>query len=266
MKPEVKRELKNLLVSCIQEKIRKYNPETESKPFFEAIFSKKTVNIASLIQSFYTSFGTSVYEQMAILLAKKNAGYDAERQYVLRGKIDQNTEVLINDMHLEILRTRVAGSKIDQIKRIRNSIIQGSPEQDPESIVDVFIKTRSGLEYYFDVTSPKGNIKEFRTLKKKLLRWVALRLSLDKAANINTALAIPYNPYYPQPYTRWTSTNLYDSSELLVGPEFWNFVAGEEIYEELLDTFGEVGKELRSVIDKAVGNDAHQSTLPSGSP
>jgi len=255
MKPEVKSELKRLLISSIQDKIRKYNPETESKPFFEAIFSKRTVNLASLIQSFYTSFGTSIYEQMAVILARKNAGYTAERQYVLLGRIDPDTETMINDLHLEILRTEQPGSKKEQIEQIRKSTKPGSPDRDPESIVDVFVKTPSGEEFYFDVTSVKPNIKEFRTLKKKLLRWVALRLSIDKSAKINTALAIPYNPYHPKPYARWTAANLYDAGEMFVGPDFWNFVAAEKVYEELLDTFREVGKELRPIIDKAIGND-----------
>jgi hypothetical protein len=256
MKPEVRKELKNLLTTSIQDKIRRYDPETESKPFFEAIFSKRTVNLASLIQSFYTSFGTSIYEQMAVILARKNAGYTAERQYILLGRIDPETETMINDLHLEILRTEHAGNKKKQIEKIRNSIKPASPKyRDPESIVDLFVKTPSGEEFYFDVTTVKPNIKEFRTLKKKLLRWVALRLSIDKSAKVNTALAIPYNPYYPKPYARWTAANLYDAREMLVGPDFWNFVAGEEAYEKLLDTFREVGKELKPIIDKAVGND-----------
>ena len=255
MKPAVRAELKSLLISSINNKINRYNPETESKPFFEAIFTKRAVNLASLIQSFYTTFGTSIYEQMAVLLAKKNAGYIAERQYVLLGKIDSKTETMINSLHLEILKSQAPGSKKEQIEQIRNSIAQGSPERDPESIVDIFVKTLPGQEFYFDVTSVKPNIKEFRTLKKKLLRWVALRLSVEKSAKVNTALAIPYNPYHPEPYTRWTAGNLFDPEELLVGADFWNFVAGEEIYEELLGIFREVGKELRPMIDKAVGID-----------
>ena len=255
MKPEVKGELKQLLVSSILEKIRKYKPETESKPFFEAIFSKRSVNLASLLQSFYTTFGTSIYEQMAVLLARKNAGYHAERQYVLLGKIDPNTETLINSMHLEILSSQTSGNKEKQTELIRNSIKQGSPEKDPESIVDLFVKTSSGQEFYFDVTSVKPNIKEFRTLKKKLLRWVALRLSVDKSAKVNTALAIPYNPYHPEPYARWTAANLFDAGELFVGTDFWNFVAAEEVYEELLNIFREVGRDLRPMIEKAVGDD-----------
>jgi len=36
----------------------------------------------------------------------------------------------------------------------------------------------------------------------------------------------------------------------LVGKEFWNFVASDNIYEELLDVFQKVGEELREEIDK----------------
>jgi hypothetical protein len=253
MKPEVRIELKQLLIKCIQEKIKKYNPETESKPFFEAIFSKRAVNLASLIQSFYTSFGTSIYEQMAVLLAEKNAHYQAKRQHLLLGKIDPKTETLINDMHLEILRTGLSGVKSQQIEIIKKSVLPATPEKDPESVVDIFVKTPSGHEYYFDITSVKPNIKEFRTLKKKLLRWTALRLSIDKTAKVSTALAIPYNPYYPKPYARWTSGGIYDSTELLVGPNFWDFIAGESVYDELLKVFKEVGDELRPMIDSKVG-------------
>jgi len=41
-----------------------------------------------------------------------------------------------------------------------------------------------------------------------------------------------------------------ENGEILVGEEFWNFVAGESVYEELLDIFQKVGKELRDEIDQ----------------
>jgi type II restriction enzyme len=95
-------------------------------------------------------------------------------------------------------------------------------------------------------------MKEFAALKLKLLRWVGLRLSQDKNAQVFTRLAIPYNPYYPEPYERWTLKGLYDldKREVLVGEEFWNFVAHDNIYKDLLTVFQEVGRELRDEIDK----------------
>jgi len=95
-------------------------------------------------------------------------------------------------------------------------------------------------------------MKEFVALKLKLLRWVALRLSQDNKAKINTRLAIPYNPYHPDPYERWTSKGLYDldNKELIVGDEFWNFLAADNIYDDLLDLFQKIGHKLRKEIDK----------------
>ena len=95
-------------------------------------------------------------------------------------------------------------------------------------------------------------MKEFIALKRKLLRWVALRLSQEKTARVFTGLAIPYNPYHPEPYERWTLEGLYDlkNGEILVGEEFWNFVGNGNIYEELLSVFQDTGEELREEIDR----------------
>lgn len=125
------------------------------------------------------------------------------------------------------------------------------PRVDPDSVVDLFIKIR-GEENCFDITSAKPNVKEFVALKLKLLRWIGLRLSQEKNAKVFTRLAIPYNPYHPEPYERWTLKGLYDleNNEILVGKEFWNFIASHNIYEELLDVFQKVGEELREEIDK----------------
>lgn len=122
---------------------------------------------------------------------------------------------------------------------------------DPDSVVDLFVRIK-GEENYFDITSAKPNMKEFIALKLKLLRWSALRLSQNKKAKVFTRLAIPYNPYHPEPYERWTLKGLYDleKGEILVGEEFWNFVASDNIYEELLDVFQKVGEELRGEIDE----------------
>jgi hypothetical protein len=137
------------------------------------------------------------------------------------------------------------GNKTDQ-----KANKKGEAKVDPDSVVDLFVRIGKE-ENYFDITSAKPNMKEFVALKLKLLRWIALRLSQNKKAKVFTRLAIPYNPYHPEPYERWTLKGLYDleAGEILVGEEFWNFVASDNIYEELLDVFQEVGEELRSEID-----------------
>jgi hypothetical protein len=140
---------------------------------------------------------------------------------------------------------------MNEIEQIRRKIRHGKAKRDQDSIVDLFVRTKK-TEEYFDITSAKPNMKEFVALKLKLLRWVGLRLSQEKNAKVLTRLAIPYNPYYPEPYERWTLKGLYDldNGEVLVGEEFWNFVAQNKVYEELLDLFQEIGEQLRGRIDR----------------
>ena len=63
-------------------------------------------------------------------------------------------------------------------------------------------------------------------------------------------LAIPYNPYNPNPYERWTMKGLFDlPQEVMIANEFWDFLGGKGCYEELLDCFEHVGIAMRGEID-----------------
>lgn len=247
---KVANEILNLLITIVRDKLRNYKPETEYMPFHHRLLGRDRYAMFSFIQSMNTTFGTSIWEQVAVILAK-GAGYYAKRQHLLLGEIDEETEKLIRDIHYKLRKGEIAADKIREIELIRASIKKGRPIKDPDSVVDLFVK-RGEEENYFDITSAKPNKKEFEALKLKLLRWTALRLSQDKDANVFTRLAIPYNPYHPKPYKRWTLRGLYDleKGEILVGEEFWNFVANDEVYDELLDIFQQAGEILRDEIDK----------------
>jgi hypothetical protein len=248
---KIKKEIAELLINIVREKLKTYEPETGYMPFHYRLLGKDRYVMFSFIQSINTTFGMSIWEQVAVILAK-GAGYYAERQYRLLGEIDKDTESLITDEILYKLRKgEISANKSKEIELIRKKIKKGEPKIDPDSIVDLFIKVK-GEENYFDITSAKPNMKEFVALKLKLLRWVGLRLSQNKNVQISTRIAIPYNPYHPQPYERWTLKGICDleNEEVLVGEEFWNFVAGDNIYDELLDIFQEVGEKLRPEIDE----------------
>jgi type II restriction enzyme len=113
--------------------------------------------------------------------------------------------------------------------------------------VDLFLVDAQGCEYYIDIKTAKPNINEFRGFKRSLLEWVGIRKSLGKDVAVKTLLAIPYNPYAPQPYDRWTGRGLFDyGKELLVGDQFWDFLGGGGTYQELLQVFEEVGQNVQS--------------------
>jgi hypothetical protein len=252
MKKEIREEIKTLLIETVREKLRNYKPETEHMPFHHRLLGKDRYAMFSFIQSINTTFGISIWEQVAVILAK-GAGYDVERQYKLLGEIDEKTQKIIDDIHTKLRARKIKKvNKILEIEMIRKSIKDGKPKEHPDSIVDLFVIINE-QENYFDITSAKPNKKEFSALKRKLLIWTALRLSIDKNANVMTRLAIPYNPYHPKLYKRWTLGGLYDleRGEILIGEEFWNFVGGGDIYNELLDVFEEAGEALRKEIDES---------------
>lgn len=243
-------EITNLLTTTVREKLRIYQPETIYMPFHHRLLGKDRYAMFSFIQSINTTFGMSIWEQVAMTLAN-GCGNSAERQYKLLGEIDEGTEKFIAKIHYKLRKNKIVANKNEEINLIRNKIKPGKAKIDPDSIVDLFIKADE-VENYFDITSAKPNMKEFVALKLKLLRWTALRLSQNKEIKVFTRLAIPYNPYHPQPYERWTLKGLYDldNGEVLVGEEFWNFVGNGNIYEELLDVFEKVGNDLRDEINE----------------
>ena len=245
-----KSNIKDRLVSKIREKLSNYDPETKYMPFHFRLFGRDRYAMFSFIQSINTTFGISVWEQVAEVLAL-GAGYQAERQHRLLGEINERTATIISDIHYKLRSGEISSNNFEEVNLIRDSISEGDPKVDPDSVVDFLVK-RGDEENYFDITSAKPNMKEFSALKLKLLRWTALRLSQVSNANVITRLAIPYNPYHPEPYQRWTLSGMYDlgNDEILVGEEFWNFVANDEIYNELLDVFQEAGELLRDEIDE----------------
>jgi anti-sigma28 factor (negative regulator of flagellin synthesis) len=243
-------DISNLLIKTVLGKLKKYKPETYYMPFQYRLLGKDRYALFSFIHSMNTTFGMSIWEQVAVILAR-GAGNYAQRQYKIIGEIDNDTEAMVRHILQKLRRGEITPDKAREIEQIKRSIKAGSEKIDPDSIADLFVKMNN-KENYFDITSAKPNMKEFVAMKQKLLRWTALRLSRDKRIKVFTRIAIPYNPYHPEPYERWTLKGLYDlgNGEILVGEEFWNFVACDDIYEELLDVFLEVGEKLRGDIDK----------------
>ena len=83
-----------------------------------------------------------------------------------------------------------------------------------------------------------------------MLEWVAMKGRNGCNPKIKTIVAIPYNPYEPEPYERWTLQGLFDlEHEVLVGKEFWDFLGGSGTYADLLQVFEEGGLALYAEIE-----------------
>jgi len=141
-------------------------------------------------------------------------------------------------------------NKLEEIEKIRKVCREGKMIKVKPTKVDVKLISKDNQIFLFDIKTAKPNAGGFKEFKRTLLEWVATSLAADPNAKVNTLIAIPYNPYEPEPYKRWTMRGMLDlENELKVGKEFWDLLGGEGAYENLLDCFEQVGIEMRSEID-----------------
>ena len=62
--------IKEKIKECMREKFRSYKRETDNMPFHYRLLGKDRMALFSFIHSVNTTFGTSIYEPMAIALAR----------------------------------------------------------------------------------------------------------------------------------------------------------------------------------------------------
>ena len=146
--------------------------------------------------------------------------------------------------------TQITPDKAQETQQIIAVAQSGTMAKVKKPRIDLFLEAHDSTEYYFDLKTAKPNMGDFVGFKRMLMEWTAIRAAQNPRAKVKTMLAIPYNPYEPEPYARWTMLGLFDiENEVLVADEFWNFLDGENTYTDLLQVFEEVGIALRPEID-----------------
>ena len=239
--------IRQVITACLRNKFRNCNPESSNMPFHFRLLGKDRMALFSFIQSLNTTFGTSIFEPVAVVLAKTKFE-KVESQYIVGDTMFSVYQQKIT----EVINNLTINPKPDKIKElaILQSHLSGTVSKLKPAKVDLFVETKSGEQYLFDLKTVKPNKGDFRKFKQTLLEWAGIAYTQNKKSKIHTLIAIPYNPYDPQPYQRWTIAGMLDlEHELKVAEEFWDFLGGEGAYAELLDCFEQAGSELRPEID-----------------
>jgi type II restriction enzyme len=249
LKSEQIKRVENTIKESLRKKFQSYKPETNNMPFHYRLLGRDRMALFSFIHSLNTTFGTSIFEPVAEALASLNF-IVAQKQYVVGNIISEQAQTEIQRIMNE-LTIGNSPSKVDEIARIRKVCTRGRMNKLKTVKVDLFAKSNDGTIYLFDLKTAKPNISNFKDFKRTLLEWIAIFLSEHPNANVHSYVAIPYNPYEPKPYERWTLRGMLDlDNELKVAEEFWDFLGGDGAYSNLLDCFERVGIELRSEIDR----------------
>ena len=236
--------------NSLRNRFKTYNPEPAVMPFHTRLLGKDRLALYSFIHSLNTNFGTTIFEPVAVSLASSRFKV-AKLQMKSGTQISEQAQYEIQKIMDELTAANNKPDKQKEIEIIRKVCQEGEMRTVKPTRVDVYLESNDGEIYLFDIKTAKPNKGGFKEFKKTLLEWVAAVLSENPKAKINTLIAIPYNPYEPKPYSRWTMAGMLDlNKELKVAEEFWDFLGGKGAYNDLLGCFERVGIEMRYEIDK----------------
>jgi len=248
--PEQIRLVENTIRNSLRRKFELHNPEPAVMPFHTRLLGKDRLALYSFIHSLNTNFGTTIFEPVAVALAS-NRFKIAKSQIKSGTKISTTAQFEIQKIMDELSAANKKPDKTKEIEIIRRVCQDGEMRTVKPTKVDVYLESHEGEIYLIDIKTAKPNKGGFKEFKRTLLEWCAIVLAENPNTKINTLIAIPYNPYTPKPYSRWTRAGMLDLNfELKVAEEFWDFLGGEGVYQDLLDCFERVGIEMRQEIDE----------------
>jgi hypothetical protein len=242
-------EIENVLRNALRNKFQHHAPEPAYMPFHTRLLGKDRLALYSFIHSLNTNFGTTIFEPVALALAKSK--FKTAKAQIKSGEyISEDAFKVIQNIMTNLSTAVGTPNKLEEIEAIRAVCQKGEMIKVKPTKVDVFIENFDDELFLFDIKTAKPNAGGFKEFKRTLLEWVAATLAETPKVKVNTLIAIPYNPYFPEPYNRWTMRGMLDlKEELKVAEEFWDFLGGEGAYQNLLDIFERVGVELRTEID-----------------
>ena len=246
-------QIEHIITQVVLNKLENYKPETSNNmPFHNRIMGKDRMALFSFVHSINTVMGSSIFEQLAQLVAEPFF-QRVEHSYKVPSKISNGAEKTISNI-MDTLGTKQTKPDLEKesqdLWKKRND---GGWREKKLRKIDLFLLDKNNKAYFLDIKTAKPNIDGFEKLKRNTLEWLASyygHLDSTECPDTFFGLAIPYNPYAPKPYKRWTLQGMFEEEQLLVGEEFWNFLAlGKPVYEEILDCFERVGMAIRPKID-----------------
>ena len=221
--------------------VREASKKGDLKPFHESLLPDGLLKITEFERSFSTKLGTT-FEECARLIAK-TVHKNAERGHRVRGVVTAKAIKRIEEITSKIGSGGMKSKYPDFVKEIIE-LSKNSSGIERVSIADLYIETKSGEEWFFEIKSPKPNKGQCLEATGRLLQIQAITHA--KFPKAKAFYATAYNPYGVKKETFKHSfiLNYMDlDNEVLIGKEFWDMVGENGTYEEILSIYQEVGKE-----------------------
>jgi hypothetical protein len=234
--------IKELTENLVFEKIENYLNQDRTFDFkILDIWFPDEARTRSIIGGLETSLGTSLWENLAVLLASENGFEILDKKEFNDSvpKISTNLNNLIAEFTSRAQDDDIPMSTfLEELKEyIKLNNISSSTNQKLKAGtgVDVWLK-KDEIEYMFDIKTVKPNRGSFNTFFQQLIYWNAHRVLQDINIKLKTAIVFPYNPFNTPYWNNYGCKPLVKSQDALADNEFWKLITGnnnaiEEIFE-----------------------------------
>ncbi len=250
--------VKEVIRSAMLRKMETYNPETRYMPFHTRLLGRDRMHLFSFIHSLNTNFGSAIFEPVAAAIAQSRFD-EVETQYELDDEINAGAQSEITAIVGEFTAANVdPNSKLERgrVQQAMRTTTDSASVKDVKC--DIRLVDSGSTIYLIDLKTVKPNRSSIVEYKRQILSWFAKETRRCPGLTVRTAIALPYNPYHPAPYRRWTLKGMFDlERDVYVAEDFWNFLAGDDVHDDLLDCFEEAGIELRDEVDDYFGRYAN---------
>ena len=112
-----RQKIEDLIKKSLRKKLEQYRPETRHMPFHYRLLGRDRMALFSFIHSLNTTFGTSIFEPVAEVLAAMSF-MSAQKQFVVGDSISSDAQAEIQTI-IDELSTGNSPDKAEEIERIR---------------------------------------------------------------------------------------------------------------------------------------------------
>lgn len=236
MRNETKEQVKNIILTCVNNAIDRISADKTFRPFHEALLSKELINASAFERSFSTSFGQGPVEEISKLVAIDN-GAVAERQKetmvnIYKGVIDQ-IERIISDL-------RSGNRQPNWASEIKTIYAVNKGDTEVRRVLSDLWINKDGKDIFISIKTVKPNLDQTEIAKRDML---LLRANDPKCI---TYFGLFYNPGGDKREDyNWTMPskifNMLKDECVLIGRDYWDEIGGKNTYDDLLEIFKSVG-------------------------
>ncbi len=251
----VKYTTKSAITTYLKKRVQK--GKTSEHVILDRLFPRER-QVRSMMGGLETSLGTTLWEPLAIELAKANQfSHLNNSDFTVPTPIPSSIIEIMNRWNMLRLQPNADASLKDYVEELREHVIDLGQDFTIENQVkirkgdgiDVWI-AKDGIEYAFDIKTVQNNAKNGNSYNSTLMSWYAYRILNNPTVQFQARIAFPYSPFKP-----YTVESLWQKSKGRLHPikqgedawaqeEFWDFISGQEdSWLLMLQAFDELREE-----------------------